>query len=457
MQTLESQFKNNVTHASVDTNRGFLVACSGGIDSMVLLYLMHTFLKKQTYAVYVMHHVRPVEQQEEAKMIASFCEKLSIPYTITAIPKDAKLTETTMRTLRYELLRAHKKHPDDYIVTAHHQDDLLETFLFRLIRGTGPIGSRGFSLLDNDILRPMYTMHKKQLIEYAHKHTIPYSLDRTNYTDEHARNIIRHHILPYMKTINTHAEQNLYSFIELQQEYLQEINRLYNSVIHSSRLIQKEMQPISQIIGQHIIGQWLREQDVFWINYSREQWGNLHEWVTHSKSGSTYSLAATEKQTKPVLLINEFGSISIHNETAPLVPQHINEGDTDIGVGSITMQTVHAPSSNHLSTIPNDAGQSESSQNEVVITIDSHDLPLRVRSWQKGDRFSPHKGNGTVTIQNLFTNLKIPKSKRHLIPIIVDKNDTILWVCGIRCATISPNQKRPITIKLTYHAKKIRL
>ncbi|MFI3228951.1 MAG: tRNA lysidine(34) synthetase TilS [Bacillota bacterium] len=189
---------------SFDKKLNIGVAVSGGADSMVLL----TLLKEQgarVVAINIDHSIRGAESVADSAFVADYCNKKNIPilgYTVDAIDEAKKRglsTETVARQLRYDIfdnLLADNK--VDVIALAHHASDQTETIIMRLMRGTGVRGLRG--IVDRaGYIHPLLSYNKKQILNYAESHNIPYVTDSTNSENLYTRNYIRNEVVPILE------------------------------------------------------------------------------------------------------------------------------------------------------------------------------------------------------------------------------------------------------------------
>ncbi len=172
----------------------YVVAVSGGVDSVVLLDILN---QKGNLSLVVAHFDHGI--RVNSKTDHDFVQKLSIKYGLPFYSKRAELgvnaSEDAARKARYDFLTGVLSDTDsDSIVTAHHQDDLIETATFNLLRGTGRRGLS--SLKSTDIIkRPLLDYSKSDLIEYAKENNLAWVEDETNYDTKYSRNFIRHKLL----------------------------------------------------------------------------------------------------------------------------------------------------------------------------------------------------------------------------------------------------------------------
>lgn len=169
----------------------YVIAVSGGVDSVVLLDLMQKQNKLKLVVAHVDHGIRP-ESAEDAEFVRGLAERYSLPFETTALHLGPDASELTARTARYDFLREVARQHDGVVVTAHHADDLVETVALHLQRGTGWRGLAVFGA--NDIYRPLTRYFKDELLAYAAHHALEWREDVTNHEPHYARNKIRPHV-----------------------------------------------------------------------------------------------------------------------------------------------------------------------------------------------------------------------------------------------------------------------
>ena len=196
-----------------------LVALSGGGDSMALLSVLEKLAQERDlhlHAAHFNHQLRGEESQRDETFVTEWCEKRNIPLIIGQgdVAQEAKAqgkgVEETARAMRYGFLtQAAQDLGADKLATAHHADDSAETMLLNLLRGTGLKGLTGIPEKRDCILRPLLGATRAELAAYAAEHRIPFVEDSTNGTDDAARNMLRHQVLPVLKKLNPRVVENM--------------------------------------------------------------------------------------------------------------------------------------------------------------------------------------------------------------------------------------------------------
>ena len=217
-------------------NEIVIAAISGGPDSMLLVHILNKLKRKLNISIVVahVHHNLRKESDEEAIMVENYCTKNNLIFELYKIEEypDNKFSEVVARKLRYEFFdKLIKKYNSKYLFTAHHGDDLIETVLMRISRGSSLKGYAGFEVINKDrgynIVRPLVYLTKKEIEEYLDKKQIEYAVDKTNKSNKYTRNRYRNNILPELK--------KEYNYVHL--KYI-EFN---NKVLLADSYLKKEM------------------------------------------------------------------------------------------------------------------------------------------------------------------------------------------------------------------------
>lgn len=208
-----------------------ILAVSGGVDSMVLSDLVFEYHNiNKIIVAHFDHALRWAESDGDRELVAHICKEKNIIFEfekldIATLAKEEKMSiESVARKYRYKFLFwAAKKYSAKYILTAHHQDDQIETAMFNLIRGTKLGGIHALSIIsDSDgwisLFRPLLSISKSEILEYAHEKSLQYREDSSNLDTEYLRNKLRHTVLPEFETINPEYRRSISNFIRYTEE-----------------------------------------------------------------------------------------------------------------------------------------------------------------------------------------------------------------------------------------------
>jgi len=369
-----------------------VIALSGGPDSV---YLLHKFKKFNIIAAHFNHQLRGKDSDLDQKFCKNLCKKLKIEFEtedfdIKSYSKSKKINlEEAARIKRYEFLRRIKeKHKAKYIVTAHHADDNLETFLLNFLRGAGLNGLKSMQTLNGDIYRPLLNVSKEEILKYLKRYNYKYRIDKTNNDTKLTRNKLRLEVLPKLKKI--------------QPNLLEVFNRNLNNINEINEFIEQKA-------NQNSKDPILKKAYIV----------KLYKGTYNSTKGLTQ--AAIErcldlKRGKKVpfgpkyYIIKGFELIS-KQKSKPIQKKKLKiPGKTN----NLKVE--------HKKTPPKNLKKG------IFLDYSKLEFPLYVRGKKNGDRFNPFGLKGTKKLQDYFTDKKIPNHQKQQIPIIVDKNDKIVAI-----------------------------
>jgi len=205
----------NIESLQSQKKQHFLLAVSGGIDSMVMLDFFNNNSKLADISVcYVNHHYHS-RSDEMSKLVSTYCADNSIPYMESSInlSKVKNNIEAQFRKKRYfELKKSCKKVNADYVVTAHHAADQIETILMKILNSSSFNSMRGIQILNNDIFRPMINITKDEILAYAKKNKVAHISDPTNKDTGLTRNFLRKKVIPLLEEIKPNLYQPFEDF-----------------------------------------------------------------------------------------------------------------------------------------------------------------------------------------------------------------------------------------------------
>ncbi|MFA5556102.1 MAG: tRNA lysidine(34) synthetase TilS [Flavobacteriaceae bacterium] len=398
------------------SSKKLLLTISGGIDSMVLLELM----QKSKLKISVAHcnfGLRGEESDLDEKFVTDYCIQNNIPFYIKRFDTQKYATQNKQsiqiaaRELRYGwFFELKKEHKFDYIVTAHHLDDSLETFLINLSRGTGIEGLTGIRENEN-IIRPLLKFSRKQIEDYATKNHTKWREDASNQSDKYLRNSIRHNIVPLLK--------------ELTPDFLNSFSKTTNYL--------QEVQAFSDEVSEEILNELslqFKDYSALKINdltYYKNYKFLLYKWLY--KYGFTawndiYNLVEAKSgkfvETKDFRLLKNRDELILFEKNKEFIPEEflISEDKITypIHLQFTTVNQISEPTS------PN------------VIYIDKNMLkfPLTVRKYKEGEYFYPFGMQGKrKKLSKFFKDEKLSILDKERIWILLSDNQ-VVWVIGQR-------------------------
>jgi tRNA(Ile)-lysidine synthase len=240
----------------------YIVAVSGGVDSVALLHVLRDLPDVELVVAHFDHGIRPDSVDDRL-----FVEHLADMYEMPVVYDEGRLGptagEATARHVRYDFLeRVRREHEATAIVTAHHQDDVLETAIINLLRGTG---RKGLSALDErpGLQRPLLKIPKSDLIAYARQHNLEWREDSTNQDQAYLRNYVRHRILPRFD------EQSRAMFLDIIQQSRDDNHALdvllkaqIDMRFNGDGLDRQWFTQLPHAVALEVMAAWLRAQDI---------------------------------------------------------------------------------------------------------------------------------------------------------------------------------------------------
>lgn len=406
---------------NIDKSKNLVVATSGGPDSMALLHL----LKNNGYNVICAHvnHGLRVESEEEYKFVENYAKIKNIIFEGMKIEgyKDNKFTENEARQKRYTFFESVlNKYNTNILLTAHHGDDLIETVLMRLIRGSNLNGYKGFTKIsefkDFKIVRPLIFYTKKEIEEYIKENNIPVVYDKSNKSKKYTRNRIRLEILPKLKD----EEKNIHKKILEYSEELNDISVFVNEVVKenvkelykSHKLNINKFTKLNKVIKTKVIENILFNLYKDEINIITKQ--HIEEILkvidSNNKKIDLPNNIIVEKEYNN-LIFKEKENLSTNSYKLIL--------DKDIKLNDI----------GEFKFI-NDTKE----KSNYVIKLNSKEitLPLILRNKEEKDIMKVKNLNGTKKVKKIFIDEKIPSRIRNSYPILTDSKNNVLWIPGIK-------------------------
>ena len=426
---------------NIENNSTVIVACSGGPDSMCLLNLVNSLKETMNLNViiaHVDHNVRK-ESKEEAKMVESYALNNNLTFELMEIISynNDTFSENEARKKRYDFFKElQKKYNASILLTAHHGDDLIETILMRLTRGSnlnGYIGIREITTNQNfKILRPLLTTTKKDIIKYLDENNINYAIDKTNDEMIHTRNRYRKIVLPFLKKENPLVHEKYLKFSRELIEY----DKFVTSYIKSKNFIQDDKILIIKLKDEsdfikrkclEIIIKELQKKDYFDI--SDEQINLLMR--LYNLSNKSVDLNNNYQG------INSYGKIFIRKKEISFKKEIILDKDTEYGNFRFYYNINEMNKSNSC----------------IALDTTTIKLPLKIRTIQEKDRMNVKNLNGSKKVSDIFINSKVPKYEREGYPILVDSNDEILWIPNIKKSKFAKDKSEKYDIIIKCEAR----
>ena len=403
----------------LDINKRYLVALSGGADSVCLLRVL-LLLGYHVEAVHCNFHLRGEESNRDENFVKTLCKQYSIELHLIHFDTETYAVlhkvslEMAARDLRYRYFEQLRQDIEaDGICVAHHQDDSVETILMNLMRGTGIHGLTGIKARNGKILRPLLCVSRKNIIKWLEEIQQDYVTDSTNLKDDVVRNKVRLHLIPLLNEINGSATDNILTTARR----LQETSLVYDDTISVSleRLILCNSIDINALLHEpspeSILFEWLSPKgftpaviEQVSISLKNNPTGNEWHSLTHQMTVCRGQLIVEEKKIEPpTLRIPETGTYAYDG-------------------GKIRLRTLERI---HLDKHPNVA----------CLDADTVHFPLTLRPVRQGDRFQPYGMAGSRLVSDYLTDRHLNIFEKRRALVLCDAEGRILWLVGHRTAT----------------------
>lgn len=293
------------------------MAVSGGVDSVVLLDMLvngHIDLPDAEFVVAHFDHGIRQNSADDARLVADLAARYGLPVEIERVELGANASEEKARNERYKFLqKSRKKHGASHIITAHHQDDLVETAIFNLSRGTGWRGLTSLKSTDG-ILRPLLHLKKEDLYSHARKYQLNWSEDITNQDETYSRNYVRRSLIPKANSVDPTFKARMNDIISKVQSLQKEIDLQIKDI-----LAQAKLDDDTYILARHKLVMWpnivsleilraiVTELDPDW-HPTNLQCNLMLNFCKISRSGKTYEVTKHAKliSTKTHLEFKKF-------------------------------------------------------------------------------------------------------------------------------------------------------
>lgn len=428
-------------HGMLEHGDHVVVGVSGGADSMCLLHVLLALRDKWNLRLTVAH-LDHMLRGEQSRMEADFVQEWSKRLGLTCIVEHRDVgkyrgrsctsLQEAARTARYEFLTSVLDRVGaQRIALGHNADDQAETVLMRLLRGAALTGLAGMMpVRDGRIIRPLIYVQRIQIEEYLRHHSIVYFPDTSVHEQHYLRNKIRHHLLPLLKeqynpqiiatlTRTARALRGDEAALEAlaARAAAESFVRKDAGILFSLEKLRSEALPLRPRIVRQMI---------------KISTGDLRR-ITFWHIDRICRLVEESGPSKTVHLP---GGIVCAREYDMLVFRRVPATSTgyyycfDALPDRVEISEIGKTILFEITTPPDDLGELMApSGDRVCIDYDAVRMPLVIRNWQPGDRFKPLGLSGTKKLQDFFSDRKIPRSQRPLVPIVLFQ-DKIAWVCG---------------------------
>lgn len=418
----------------------FLIAVSGGIDSVVLAHLCEE-LHLDFAICHCNFQLRGKESEDDERFVKLLAHQFGKEFYVTAFNTQSYADEHKLsiqlaaRQLRYrwfyELL---DKQAQKYVLTAHNTNDNLETFLINLTRGTGLDGFTGIPPVNDKSIRPLLDFSRDEIMMYAIKKGVEWREDRSNANVKYIRNKVRHQILPILKEINPNLlesfKNTLSNLNESQQIIKDKIAEVSNEVLEKSsenfikiniEILKTLSNPrvyLYAVLNEYGFTEWNDVNDLLEAQTGKQVFSQTHRLIKNRDHLLLTSIKDFQKSEK----VYEISDIKVQlNEPVRL---RFELTEQIKGINS----------------------------HEIIVDKDLLKFPLKIRKWIHGDYFCPVGMKGTKKISQFFKDRKLSILQKENTWLLTNSENEILWVIGMRQdrrTAISESTKEKLKIILS--------
>jgi len=391
-----------------------LLACSGGVDSMVLLHLLLQEVHKPAIA-----HCN-FQLRDTATADANFVENVAkaegLPHhaqsfaTQEYAAKNGLSLQMAARDLRYTFFaNLRKTHNYQVLLTAHHRDDSLETFFLNLARGTGISGLAGIKAFKQGVLRPLSAHSKEEILSFAQEQSIPWREDASNASLKYHRNFLRHKVIPPLRQQFEGFDKGFSHSLEYLQEQEQALNFMLKEKLqeHLQQDGAYEKLPFSSApYFQALLHFWLKDlEPVDYPALKRVQQGD---------SDLNFS-------TQNFELLYSRGFFWLNRNPQQQKPQPVKI--------KVDQKRLQSPFALKMERVSAQSLTMEFSPRHAYLDFEKLTFPLLLRPWQKGDRFIPLGMQGHKKISDFLIDQKLNSiAKKN--QWVLCSGQKIVWVVG---------------------------
>lgn len=411
------KFQNHInTNLSFLKEKKLLLATSGGIDSMVLLALCRQ-LNLDIRVAHCNFQLRGDESDEDEKFVKKQCEKLDVLLFVNHFDtqkfaeEQKQSIQVIARNLRYEWFNTLLiNNAYDYILTAHHLDDSLETFLINFTRGSGLDGLTGIPQQNGNIIRPLLPFSRNEIEAFAKETNIEWREDSSNASDKYLRNKLRHDVIPVLKELNPgllDSFENTVSSLQQAKSLVNDASQMvYKQVVSEEDTIKIDISKI-KVFQNHkaYLYQWLSD-------YGFTDWDAVYDLIEAQSGKQVFSEThiLLKDRNHLILFPKQNDSESIHFSIAkdqkevkfPLKMEFCNVDDISVQASNV-----------------------------IFVDVDKLHFPLEIKRWEEGDFFYPIGMNGKKKLSKFFKDEKFSLLDKSNIWLLCSENQ-IVWVIGKR-------------------------
>jgi len=401
------------------TKSKLLIAVSGGLDSLVLTHLCHQ-TKLNIALAHCNFNLRGNESDADEDFVLQLAEDLNLEVFVESFETETYAKERQLsiqmaaRELRYAWFKELTVQLGfDYLLTAHHADDNLETFLINFSRGSGLEGLTGIPEINGNLVRPLLPFSREQIEAYANENNLKWREDSSNASTKYLRNKLRHDVIPALKESNPQLLQNVKNTIsflkesnEIVEDRIVEIQK--KVVIAEDDLVKLDFKKLQKLSNPKAYLYHLLK------DFNFTEWEDVANLLNTQSGKQVFSETHRLLKDRSYLILSEI-----------VIP---NDGEESFIINEIQEHLESPIGTLNISTV-----KQLKQLNNSTICVDKEKLkfPLTLRKWKEGDFFHPFGMKGKKKLSKYFKDEKLSLIEKEQMWVLCSKND-IVWVIGKR-------------------------
>jgi tRNA(Ile)-lysidine synthase len=423
-----------------------LIACSGGVDSMVLLHVMDELRKNLEFSIaaaHLDHCLRGSEGRMDQKLVAQFCLERGITFMggeedVSTVSQEEGLSiQDAARRVRYSFLRnSLLRIGGDKIATGHHSDDLVETLLMRLLRGTGLRGLRGIPILGEGFyIRPLLYEWKETIRSYAEAMKVSYREDPGNTRTEYSRNKVRNLLIPSLEEYNPSVKEAIFRLSTWAVEEGEVIDQVVAEIMKGIDVTFGENEVVvnrEKLLECHpfLIKEIIRKGMIELGASYGPQGRNLElalDFIREVESGKRLDLSAD------IVIGRDFDEIFIKRNvcTEDISGENVLKVEVEAGWKGEYCSGERTWCVRIDIVNPNEIDDLKGGKFKQYFDVSDISSPLQLRNWRHGDMIVPFGLNGRKKVSDILVEEGVPGRKRDDILVLEDRH-SLLWLIGVR-------------------------
>jgi tRNA(Ile)-lysidine synthase len=387
---------------------------SGGPDSMTLLYLLHRS-ETETIVVHCNYGLRGSDSDRDQELVEEICRfwKLECISVRPELDRESGNFQQKARDERYKIFDDIKReYKADYIATAHHRDDQIETILQKLLRGGGISSWKGMDVLSGEFFRPLLDLSKSNILEFVQEMNIPFRLDGSNEESTYARNFLRHAWFPELNRFFPGWKENLLKLPDRADEFTAMADTLLDTCITGiARLNRDRFLSLPGNIQSVVMHRFLEKH-------------------IHNMSVSAGFLNSLEKlgalQSGARISINE--RFNLMRDRDHFVILDLESGESQSGKVIIQHKQIEKGFETHGLQLMHEPFTGKYYGQSLQFDAARLQFPLTLRQWREGDQFNPLGMEGSQLVSDHLTNRKISSAEKQDALVLETFDESIVAV-----------------------------